>query len=256
MDLPSDGQVQAVAVLAQVGDRRAYPHAPQVVGWGYADARGIGPVGVLDDRVAFDDTRFAEGPLYRRLRVGLSAPHRDGAIRPVKVVMDVQVVLHLAKERQHLGIGPLIIAHGGPVVIVLGQPALHGLAVDGGPTPDHFPLCHVDFALFLGGHPSQGPVVLRLGGLGVAGVAVFHLVRDVVEVRVIPAGLQEEYRPVWVFRQPAGQDGSRGPAPNDNDVVLHGSSQTLQMRDDHSGYEGDLTTRGGMASTVSREGRA
>ena len=204
--LAADGKVEPVAVLAEVSDGRADPHAAEVVGWGYADARRIGAVGVLHRAEALADARLPEGSLDRRLRVGDAATHRHGPLGAVKVVVNIQVVLHLAEERQHLGIGPLGVAHGGPVVVVLGQAALHGLSVDGRAAADHLALGDVDLALLLGGHAPEGPVVLRLRGLGVAGVAVFDLVRYPVVVRVVLAGFQQQHRPVRVLRQPSCQD--------------------------------------------------
>ena len=66
--------------------------------------------------------------------------------------------------------------------------------------------------------------MLRFRGFGVAGVAVFDLIRDVVEFGVVLACLQQQHRPVRVLGQPAGQDRPGCSAANDDYVVLHGSS--------------------------------
>ena len=253
MDLPAHREVQPVAVLAQVGDGGADPDAAQVVGGGHPDSGRIGAVGVLDKREPLPDAGLPEGPLNRRLGVGLTAPYRDRTFSPVEVVVDVQVVFHPAEERQHLGVGPLIVAEGGPVVVVLGEPALHGLPVDGGAAADDLALGHVYLALLLGGHAPEGPVVLRLGRLGVTGVSVLHFVWDQVEVRVVPARFQQQHRPVRVLRQPAGQDGARGPSPDNDHVVFHASSIDSSMVSRVQTAR-DLTTSEGLPSTGPERG--
>ena len=224
--LSPHGQVEAMPYLAEVGDRGADPDAAQVVRRGYAHTHGVGPVGILNLRVPLPHARFPECPLDGRLGAGLAAPDRHRPFRSVKVVLDVQVVLHLAEERQHTGVCPLIVPQRGPVVVVFRQAPLHRLAVDGRASADHLALGHVDLSLLLGGHASQGPVMLRVRRLRVPGVAVFHFVRYQVEVRVVLAGLQQQHRPSRVFRQPTGQHRSRRSPSDDNDIVLHRFSST------------------------------
>jgi hypothetical protein len=69
-----------------------------------------------------------KGGLVKRLAEGLPVvavqpPHRHRAIRAVKVVVYIQVGLKLAEKGQNLKERPLLIALGGPVVVVFGQTA-------------------------------------------------------------------------------------------------------------------------------------
>ena len=60
--------------------------------------------------MTFANARLAECALYGRLGAGYPAPYRHRALGAVKVVLDVQVVFHLAVEGKHIGVGPLIVA--------------------------------------------------------------------------------------------------------------------------------------------------
>ena len=97
----------------------------------------------------------------RRL-AGLTPSHRHWSFRAVKVVLNVEVMLHFSVERQYLGVRPLIVAERSPGVEIFGQSSLHCLAVDGRPTADHLPLRHVDLTLLLSDCPPEGPIVFRV----------------------------------------------------------------------------------------------
>ena len=137
------------------------------------------------------------------------------------VVLDVHVVFHLAIERQHLVVGPLVVAHGGPVVEVLGEAALHGLAVDGGTAADNLALGNVDFSLFLGNGAAQCPVVYGVLRFGVPGAAELDVVGQDRRVRVVVARLKQQHRGVGVFRQASGEGGAGSAAADNDNVVLH-----------------------------------
>ena len=208
----------------EVRHGRAHPDPAQVVGRRHADAGGVRPVGVLHGGVTLGQAGIVEGLLDVRPRAGYPTPHRHRAVRAVIVVLDVHVVFHLAIEGQHLIVRPFIVAPGGPVVEVLGETALHRLAVDGRPAADDLALGHVDFALLLGDGSPQRPVVNGVLGFGVPRAAKLHVVRQHGRVRIVVAGLQQQHRGVRVLCQSARQRGAGRAASNHDNVVLHASS--------------------------------
>ena len=219
-------QVEPMPHGVQVRHGRAHADAAQVVGRRHAHAGGVRAVSVLHGRVALGQAGIVERLLDVRPRAGPATAHRHRAVRAVVVVLDVHIVFHLAIEGQDLVVGPLVVAPGGPVVEVLGEPALHRLAIDGRPAADHLALGDVDLALFRSDGAPQRPVVDGILGLGVPGAAELHIVRQGGHVRIVVAGLKQQHRGVRVLRQPARQRGAGRAAPNHDNVVLHKSSWT------------------------------
>ena len=80
----------------------------------------------------------------------------------MKIVVNVEVMLHFSEERQYLGVRPFIVAKRSPKVKIFGQSSLHCLTVDGRPSPDHLPLRHMDLTLLLSDCPPKGPIVFRV----------------------------------------------------------------------------------------------
>ena len=206
----------------QVGQRRAHSHAAQVVGWRHTDAPWVGPVGVLGCAVPLLLQRFTERPLDGRNRFRLAPPHRHRAVRSVEVVLNVQVLLHLAVEGKHLVERPLRVAHCSPVVEVLRQSPLHRLPVYRRPPADNLPLGDVNLPLFWSYGSPQRPVVFRFRGFREPGAAELDLVGQVVRA-VVPAGLQHQHRGIHILHQPSGQRGTRRASAHDDHVVIHGT---------------------------------
>src|SRR5216683_8349665 len=107
-----------------------------------------------------------EGLLNGRPRTRLTAPDGHRPVRAVALILNVEIMLRFAKVWQDIGIRPFIVAESRPRVEILGEAALHRLAVDRRPAPDHLALCDVDRPLLLGDDAPQGPVVLRVRGFG------------------------------------------------------------------------------------------
>ena len=138
-------------------------------------------------------------------------------------------MLRFAKVRQDLGIRPFIVAERRPGVKILGEAPLHGLTVDGRPSPDHLALRDVDLPLLLGDGAPQGPVVFRVRGFCKACVAELDVVRKMGWIRVIRPSFQQQHGGIRVFSQSAGQHrSSRSPA-DDHHVIFHGPSLTCSV---------------------------
>src|SRR5215471_3288124 len=103
----------------------------------------------------------------------------------MEIILNVEIMLRFPKVRQYLGIRPFIVAERSPGVKILGESPLHGLTVDGTPSPDHLALRDVDLPLLLGDGAPQGPIVFRVLGFCIAGMAELYFVRQMGWIRVI-----------------------------------------------------------------------
>src|SRR5215471_12748016 len=162
-----------------------------------------------------------EGLLNVRPRTCLTAPDGHGSVRAMAIIQNVQIVLRFYEVRQDLGIRPFIVAESGPGVKILGESPLHGLPVDGTPSPDHLALRDVDLPLLLSDGAPQGPVVLRIWSFGKACVAELYFVRKMGWVRVIRPSFQQQYGSMRVFSQAAGQYRSSRSRADDHHVIFH-----------------------------------
>ncbi len=133
-------------------------------------------------------------------------------------------MLRFSKVRQDLGIRPFIVAERRPGVKILGESPLHGLTVDGRPSPDHLALRHVDLPLLLGDGAPQGPVVFRVWGFGKSCVAELDFVRKMGWIRVIRPSFQQQHGGLRVCSQSAGQHRSSRSRADDHHVIFHGPS--------------------------------
>src|SRR5262245_42556586 len=93
------------------------------------------------------------------------------------LILHVEVMLQFSVGWQDLGVRPCIVAERRPGLKILGEAALHGLTVDGTPAPDHLALGDVNLTLLFGDGPPQGPVVCRVYGFGISGMAELNVVR-------------------------------------------------------------------------------
>src|SRR5262249_26101350 len=150
-----------------------------------SEAGGVEASGIRRGAEPCLDTGGMEGLLNVRPRTGLTAPDGHGSVRAMAIIQNVQIVLRFYKVRQYLGIRPFIVAESGPGVKILGESSLHGLTVDRTPAPDHLALRDVDLSLLLGDGAPQGPIVFRVLGFCIAGMAELYFVRQLGWIRVI-----------------------------------------------------------------------
>src|SRR5215467_2151762 len=126
-----------------------------------------------------------EGLLDVQPRTCLTTPDRHGSVRAMAIIQNVEIVLRFYKVRQDLGIRPFIVAESRPGVKILEESPLHGLTVDGTPAPDHLALRDVDLSLLFSDGALQGPIVFRVLGFCISGVAELYFVRQMGWIRVI-----------------------------------------------------------------------
>ena len=222
-DVGLDRQVQAVAGGAEEGQRCAHAHAVGVV---HGDGADSARIGVVHVRVV-GEAGVAGGVIERLLgwqpgRLG-EAADGDEAFRVVKVVgPEVHVAFQLPQVGQDAGEAPLVVAQGGPGVVVLGHAAQQHLAVDGAGAAD-YPAARHRHRLGRQGScvALEGPVVRGVNGRGRLVVAELEVVGVGLEIWVVRPGLQKQHRLAGVFRQPAGQSAAGGTCAEDDVVVFH-----------------------------------
>src|SRR5438552_1563290 len=104
-------------------------------------------------------TGFVKGRLAWQPRLPPETVGGNRATRAVHVVVEVLVGLELAKVGQQLLKTPLVVAHGGPRVIVFGHAAQEDLAVDGARATRHLAARHQYLRRLVGASPDELPVV-------------------------------------------------------------------------------------------------
>ena len=192
-DVGLDRQVQAMPRRAKEGQRGAHPHAVGVVHGDGTHAAGLRMVHVRVVREPDGPGGVVERLLCRQPgRLGKAAHGYETVVVVEVIGAEVHVAFQLAQVGQDAGEPPLVVAEGGPGVVVLGYATQQHLAVDGAGAADHPAARH--------GHGlgSQGsgvalerPVVRRVDGRGGLVVAELQVVGIALKVRVIGPCLQQ-----------------------------------------------------------------
>ena len=218
----ADGQVEAVTGHVEVAQGGAPTDAVGVIEGRGADAGGIRAVVVVGMGEAVGAGGVVESGLSREPLLALETAGDDGAVVAVEVVGEVGVRLQAAEAAQQVLEAPLVVAHGGPGVVVLGDAAQEHLAVDGAGAAGDFAAGNHDLGVLSGAVSGELPVVIAGHDVGGGGVAELHLIGQVLEVGVVGSGFQQQHRSVGVFAQPGGHDGTGRAGADDDVVVLQG----------------------------------
>src|SRR5262249_17988274 len=125
-----NGQVQPMPGLTQMTDGGAVANPVGVVERGRADTGGFWVVVVSTIGETGSTTRFIESNLAREPGIARKPVSDDGAIIAMEFIGEILVIFQLAKVGEQFLEAPLIVAHGGPGVIILRHPAQEDLAVD------------------------------------------------------------------------------------------------------------------------------
>ena len=195
-DVGLDRQVQAVAGSAEEGQRRAHAHAVGVVHRDGADAARLRVVHVRVVGESGGTGGVVERLLRRQPGLAGKAAHRNEAVVVVEVVgPKVHVGFQLAQVGQDAGEAPLVVAQGGPGVVVLRHAAQQHLAVDGAGAAHHAPARD---GHRLGRQRSrialERPVVRRVNGRGCLVVAKLQVIGVGLELRVVRPRFQQQHR--------------------------------------------------------------
>src|SRR5919108_4313058 len=174
-----------------------------------------------------------KGDGMREPLLPLIAAHGDRTTGTVEVPPIIQVVFHLTEVGQDLEKGPLIIAPGRPVVIVLRDAAVEDLPIDGAGAAGRLATGYRQTRLLRGDGrhvcPAMG-TISRQPDI----VAQLEVIREMLEVRIIRSGLEEEHRSARILRQASREHTPSRPCANDNHVVSH---HTLSSTDSLSSQQ-------------------
>ena len=126
-----------MAALSQISQCGAHADSVGVVHWDGAHASRFRVVHVWVVGMTQSAEAGIERILGRQPSIPLVAAHRDGSFRAVEIVMDVCVGLQFSQVGENVGEAPLVVAHGGPCVVVLRNTAQQHLAIDGAGASHH-----------------------------------------------------------------------------------------------------------------------
>ena len=188
---------------SKVSQRAAHADAGRVVHGRRAHAAGFRVVHVPVGGVAHGNARIHERLLERVPGFPGSAHHRNRSVAAVKIVMHVSVRLQPSEIRQHVLIGPLVVAQRGPPVVILRQSPQENLAVHRSRTADGTATGNLHGPLLL--RRSDGlirPVIRAARRGGNLTVAVAQLRRPALKIHEIGAGFQQQNRPAGILGEP------------------------------------------------------
>src|SRR5215471_5763712 len=172
-----DGQVQPMSGLIQIAQGSAPANAVGVVAGHRTNPRGIRMIMVRTVRETGSSTRLVEGMLVWQPLVGLETVRNDRTVRAMKVVVpEVSVGLELAEVLEAIFKVPLIVAHGGPGVVIFRHAAQEDLAIDGTGASRHLTAWHQHRWRGLCGFAHELPVMVADHDVGGGGIAVFDLI--------------------------------------------------------------------------------
>src|SRR5262245_14598253 len=127
-----DGQIQPMSGLMQVAQGGTPANPVGVIIRDRTDPSGIRVIVVWTVMKAGSATRAVEGMLVWQPLVGLKTVRNDRTVSAMEVVVtEVGVRLDLAEVLEAVFKVPLLVAHGGPGVVIFRHAAQEKLAVDG-----------------------------------------------------------------------------------------------------------------------------
>ena len=207
--------------IAQIG---AHPDAVGVVEGGGSDALRIRVVVVPDFSIAGRYAGRVEGVLGRQPTFPGETVHDDGPVAPMEVVVAVvRVGLDAPEDWKQLGVGPLVVALGGPAVVVLRHAAQEHLAVDGAGAAGDLAAGHHNLRRGVGALAHELPVMVADHDVDFGVVAELHLFGQLLELRIVGARLDQQHVLAVVLGQAAGDNRASGARPNHDVIVLHTS---------------------------------
>ena len=218
------GQVKPVARLAEIAQACTPADAVRVVAGNRADAVRIGRVQVVNMRVAELAAGVIERRLRRQPRLALKAVADDRAFAAVKIVLEIGIRLHPAKERQNPLKRPFAIAVSRcPVLEIVRQPAQKHLPVNRASAARNLAPWHKHRLRHIISLARELPVMLVAHhNIRARRIAILQLLRQPLEIRIIRPRLQQQHRPCPILRQPTRRRRARRPRPYDHNIILHG----------------------------------
>ena len=224
-----DGQVQTVPGKAEVAQRGTEANAVGVVQGYRSNAGGVGVVHVRHVGHSDAPACLVEGRLIGAPLRPVEAPAYYRAVRIVEIAApELGVGFHLPKVLQQVLVTPLVVTLSGPRIVVLGHAPEEHLAVDGTAATGNLAPGDLQPAAGVGASPVEIPVVMRCDNVDSRGEAKLDFIGQILEIRVVRSGLQQQHRPVRVFTQTGGYHATPR-ARSDYDGVIPHVASTISI---------------------------
>ena len=220
-----------MARLAQIAQRCTPADAVRVVAGNRPDPVRIRRVQVVDVRVAQRPAGVIERRLRRQPVVALKPMADDRPLAAVKIVLEIGIRLHPAKERQRPFIRPFVIAVSRcPVLEILRQPAQKHLPVNRASAARNLAARHKHRLRHIIRLARELPVMLIAHhNIRARSIPILQLLRQPLEIRIIRPRLHQQHRPCPILRQPPRRRRTRRPRPNNHNIILHRLSRSFRI---------------------------
>src|SRR5262245_41896735 len=204
-----DRQVQPMPGLAEIAQRCTPANTVRIVAGHRANASGVRVIMVWTVRNAGGPTVIVAGSLIWQPLFSLKASDNECTVGIMKVAStEVIIRLNLAEILKAMLKVPLIVAHRSPGVIILRHAAQEHLAIDGTRSARHLAPRHHHLRRLVGRFADELPVMVTDHNIGGRGIAVLHLIWQLLQGRIIGSGLDQQHRPLGVFTEAGCDDGA------------------------------------------------
>src|SRR5262245_60709005 len=195
--------------LAEIAQRGTPANAVRVVAGHRTNASGVRVVMVWTVRKSCCPTGVVEGPLVWQPLIALKASDNDRTVGAMKVVVtEVRVRLNLAEILKAVLKVPLLVARSSPCVVIFRHAAQEHLAIDGTRAACHLAPRHHHLRRLIGRLANELPVMVTDHDVSGCGIAMFYLIWQLLQGRIIGSGLDQQHRPLGIFTEAGRDDGA------------------------------------------------
>src|SRR5215475_508717 len=195
--------------LSEIAQRGTPANAVRVVAGHWTNASGVRVIMVWTVWKSCCPTGVIEGPLVWQPLISLKASDNDRTVGAMKIaVTEVRVRLNLAEILKAILKVPLIVAHRSPCVIIFRHAAQEDLAIDGTRSARHLAPRHHHLRRLVSCLANKLPVMVTDHDVGGCSIAMLHLIWQLLQGRIIGAGLDQQHRPLGVFTEAGRDDGA------------------------------------------------
>ena len=117
----------------------------------------------------------------------------------VEIIVEVRVGFQLPKEWKQFLEVPLVVALGGPRVIVLGDATQEDLAVDGAGASGNLASGNQHGRGGFGALADELPVMVTYHNVDFRGISELYFLGQVLELGIVRSRLQDQHGPLWVL---------------------------------------------------------
>src|SRR4029453_15638041 len=198
--------------LAEIAQRGTPANAVRVVAGHWTNASGVRVIMVWTVWKSCCPTGVVEGPLVWQPLVSLKASDNDRTVGAMKIaVTEVRVRLNLAEILKAMLKVPLIVAYRSPSAIIFRHAAQEPLAIDGTRSARHLAPRHHHLRRLIGRLANELPVMVTDHDVSGRGIAMFYLIWQLLQGRIIGSGLDQQNRSLGASTEAGRDEGAGGP---------------------------------------------